>query len=114
MELPTDSVVGIQLPNIAESVLAILGVMRAGMIAAPLPLLWRRADAVAALSRVGAKALVTCGHVGSVDHCHLAIRVAADLFSIRYVCGFGADLPDSVLPIDESFTTEKLDPVPPL
>ena len=45
MGLPTDAIVGIQLPNIVENILTILGVLRAGMIAAPLPLLWRRADA---------------------------------------------------------------------
>ena len=112
MELPTDTIVGIQLPNIVENILAILGVMRAGMIAAPLPLLWRRAEAVAALTRVGAKALVTCGHVGGVNHCQLAMRIAADVFSIRYVCGFGADLPDGVVPFDDLFAAEKLDPVP--
>src|ERR1700710_2978337 len=48
LRLQTDSIVGIQLPNTVESVLTILGVLRAGMIAAPLPLLWRRKDAVAA------------------------------------------------------------------
>ena len=37
--LPTDSVVAIQLPNTVESVIALLAVMRAGLIAAPLPLL---------------------------------------------------------------------------
>ena len=79
-----------------------------------MPLLWRRADAVAALTRVGAKALITCGRVGSFNHCQLAMRVAADVFSIRYVCGFGADLPDGVVPFDDLFTAEKLDPVPPL
>src|SRR3954471_5108082 len=41
LRLQTDSIVAIQLPNIVESVLTILGVLRAGMIAAPLPLLWR-------------------------------------------------------------------------
>ena len=39
MGLPTDAVIGIQLPNIVESILATLGVLRAGMIAASLPLL---------------------------------------------------------------------------
>jgi AMP-binding enzyme len=114
MGLPTDAVVGIQLPNIVENILAILGVMRAGMIAAPLPLLWRRADAVAALSRLGAKALITCSRVGDFNHSQLAMRVAADVFSIRYVCGFGADLPDGVVPFDDLFTAEKLDPLPAL
>ncbi len=114
MGLPTDAIVGIQLPNIVEHVVTMLGVLRAGMIVAPLPLLWRRADAVAALGRIGAKALITCGHVGAFDHSHFALRVAAEVFSIRYVCSFGGNLPDGVVPFDDLLTTEKLDPVPPL
>jgi hypothetical protein len=114
MGLPTDAVVGIQLPNIVENILAVLGVMRAGMIAAPLPLLWRRADAVAALTRVGAKALITCGHVGDFNHCQFAMRVAAEVFSIRYVCGFGPDLPDGVVEFDDLLSAATLDPLPPL
>ncbi len=47
MALPPDSIVAVQLPNIVENILTMLGVLRAGMIAAPLPLLWRRADAAA-------------------------------------------------------------------
>src|SRR5262245_10083583 len=37
-----------------------MGVLRAGMIAVPLPLLWRKAEIRSALGRVGAKAIVTC------------------------------------------------------
>ena len=114
MGLPTDAIVGIQLPNIVEHILTMLGVLRAGMIVAPLPLLWRRADAIAALGRIGAKALITCGHVGSFDHSQLALRVAAEVFSIRYVCGFGGNLPDGVVPFDDLFTADKLDPISPL
>jgi non-ribosomal peptide synthetase component E (peptide arylation enzyme) len=61
MGLPVDAVIGVQMPNIVENILAMLGVLRAGMVVAPLPLLWRRADAVAALARVGAKALIPAG-----------------------------------------------------
>jgi hypothetical protein len=114
MGLPTDAIVGIQLPNIVEHILAMLGVLRAGMIAAPLPLSWRRADAIAALGRIGAKALITSGHVGSFDHSQLALRVAAEVFSIRYVCGFGSNLPDGVVPFDDLFAADKLDPIAPL
>ena len=99
--LAADAVVGIQLPNTVESIMTILGVMRAGMIAAPLPLLWRRADAVAALGRAGAKALITCGRADGFNHCQLAMRIASELFSIRYVCAFGSNLPDGVVPFDE-------------
>lgn len=114
MGLPTDAIVAIQLPNTVENVLTILGVLRAGMIAAPLPLLWRRADAVAALARIGAKALVTCSRVGAYSHCQFAMRAAAEVFSIRYVCGFGANLPDGVVPFDDLFGAQTPDRVPPL
>ncbi|MGA9896370.1 MAG: AMP-binding protein [Xanthobacteraceae bacterium] len=112
MGLPIDTIVGIQLPNIAENILTILGVLRAGMIAAPMPLLWRSADAVAAMARVGAKALITCRRVGNFEHCRLAARVAADVLSIRYVCGFGENRYDGVVPLDDLFTIEKLDLIP--
>jgi AMP-binding enzyme len=112
MGLNADAIVGIQLPNTVESILTILGVMRAGMIAAPLPLLWRRADAVAALGRIGAKAVITCGRADGFSHCQLAMRIASELFSIRYVCAFGSKLPDGVVPFDELLTAGPREPPP--
>ncbi len=111
MGLPTDTIVGIQLPNIVENILAMLGVLRAGMIVAPLPLLCRRGDVVASLARIGAKALVTCGRVGTFNHGQFAMGVAADVFSIRYVCGFGKALPDGVVSFDDLFSAQTLDPL---
>lgn len=101
MGLPADSVIAVQLPNIVEYPLTLLGIWRAGMIAAPLPLLWRRVDAVTALARVGAKALITCARAGRFNHAQLALRVASEVFSIRYVCGFGDKLPDGVVSFDD-------------
>lgn len=101
MGLLEETVIGIQLPNTVESVLTFLGVLRAGMIAAPLPLLWRRAEAVSALKRVGAKALITYGRVGAFDHAELALKVGADVFGLRYVCAYGATLPDGVVGFDD-------------
>ena len=40
------------------------------------------------------------------------MSVAADVFSIRYVCGFGANLPDGVVSFDDLLTADKLDPAP--
>ena len=65
--LTTDAVVGLQLPNTVEAVLTFLGVLRAGLIAAPLPLLWRRADAIAALNRLGAKTIITSARAFSCE-----------------------------------------------
>jgi hypothetical protein len=112
MGLPTDTVVGIQLPNVVESFLATLAVLRAGMIVAVLPLLYRRSEAAAALSRVGAKAIITCDRVGAFDHAQCAMNVAADVFSIRYVCGFGENLPDGVVSFADLLTTAAPDPAP--
>ena len=63
--LQTDTVVAMQLANTVDSVIALLGVLRAGMIAAPLPLLWREQEMVAALGRIGAKAIVTSSRIGA-------------------------------------------------
>lgn len=98
--LQTDAIVGIQLPNTVECVLTVLGVLRAGMIALPIPLLWRRADAAAALARLSVRAIVTASRIGDFDACTMAADLAADNFAVRQVCGFGRDLPDGVIAFD--------------
>ncbi len=102
--LPTDAMVAIQLGNTVESVIALLGVVRAGMIAVPLPLLWRKQEIVGALSQIGAKAIITAAHVGNIPTAEIAVEAAVELFTIRHVCGFGRNLPDGVVPLDDRAT----------
>jgi len=97
----TDTVVAIQMANTVDSIVALLGVLRAGMIAAPLPQLWRVQDMVSALALVGAKAIITCSRIGAHAPAESAVRVAAELFPIRWIGGFGPDLPDGVAPLDD-------------
>jgi hypothetical protein len=87
--LERDQVVALQLPNTVEAVLALLGVLRAGLIASPLPLLWRRADCTAAVTAVGARALITMDRIGATDHGGLAAAVAAEASTIDHVYVFG-------------------------
>ena len=101
--LPTDTVIAIQLGNTVEAVIALLAVLRAGLIAAPLPLLWRRQEMAAALQCAGAKAIITASRIGDDAAADTALQAAADVFAIRYVCGFGRDLPDGVVPLDPCF-----------
>jgi non-ribosomal peptide synthetase component E (peptide arylation enzyme) len=101
--LPANAMVAIQLPNVVESVLVLLGVLRAGLIAVPVPLLWHRADMVRALGRIGARALVVPRRVGTVDHGDLAAHVAAETFAIRFLFGFGDPLPDGVISLNDVF-----------
>jgi hypothetical protein len=103
--LPAGSLVAFQTPNIVESAIVLLGVVRAGLIAAPMPLLWRQADAVAALGRLAPRALIAVRRVGPVDHGEIAMHVAAEIFSVRFVCGFGRELGDGVIALDAVFDT---------
>jgi hypothetical protein len=111
--LRADAVVGLQLPNTVESVVALLGVLRAGMIAAPLPLLWRKRDVKDALARAGASALVTMTEIGGVSHAQIAVEVALELFPLRFVCAFGAGGTDGVIPLDDIFDDGPSDLAPP-
>src|ERR1700690_4073833 len=72
--LQTDTVVALQLANTVDSVIALLGVLRAGMIAAPLPLLWRKQEMVPALSRTVAKAIVTSSRIGATAQAEIAMQ----------------------------------------
>ncbi len=101
--LQLDHVVGLQMPNTVEGVLALLGIWRAGLIASPLPLLWRQADCAAAMAMVGARAMITTTQVGAADLCRLAMDTAAEAFTIRHVCTFGGGA-DGVVSLDDVMT----------
>lgn len=109
--LGTDQIVGLQMANTVDGVLTLLGILRAGPIATPLPLLWRKTECVAALRRIGAQALVVNGRIGAVDHCDLAMNVAAEVFHIRQVCAFGRDTPDGLVRMDDLYEVKTPDPV---
>lgn len=105
----SDTVVALQLPNTVESIVAFLGVLRAGMIAAPMPLLWRQQEIVPALGRIGAKAIVTSSRIGTAAHAGIAMQTAVELFPIRQVCGFGRNLPDGMVPLDDVFAASHVE-----
>ncbi|RDV01152.1 AMP-binding protein [Undibacter mobilis] len=110
--LQADTLVAIQLPNTVEAIITLLAVLRAGMIAVPLPVLWRQKEILGALRPLGVKAIVTASRIGAVKHAELAGEVGAELFPIRFICGFGGDLPDGVLTLDDVFDTQTSSTVP--
>lgn len=104
--LPSHSVIAIQLPNTVEFMLTVLAAHRAGLVVALLPQLWRQAELVAALNRTSARAIVTAGRIDGVLHSDLAMNAAAEVFSIRHVCGFGGDLPEGMAPLDHAMARD--------
>jgi hypothetical protein len=104
--LPANSVIAIQLPNTVEFVLTMLAAHRAGLVVALLPQLWRQADLTMALNRSGARAIITSSKIDGVSHADLVMNAAAEAFSIRYVGGFGNDLPEGMTPLDDVLSSE--------
>jgi hypothetical protein len=100
--LPAHSVIAVQLANTVEFVLTILAAHRAGLVVALIPQLWRQADLVSALNRTSARAIVTCDRIDGVIHADIAMNAAAEVFSIRHVCGFGSGLPEGMASLDEA------------
>lgn len=96
--------VALHLPNTVEAVLALLAVQRVGLTPVLLPLAWPSPNCIAALTAVNPKALITAdARIGTERLCDRALQFAVDTFSIRFICGFGRDLPDGIVPLDGAF-----------
>ena len=98
--LPSGSIIAVQMPNTIEFVVTIMAALRAGLVVALLPQLWRQSELTVALNRIGARAIVGVSRIEIVDHAELALNAAAEAFSIRHVFGFGNDLPEGMAPLE--------------
>jgi non-ribosomal peptide synthetase component E (peptide arylation enzyme) len=98
--LPGD-VVAVQLPNQALSPLTMLAAWRAGLTVAALPMLWRGYEIGKACEETGPKALIGVSRCAGENHAESLRAIAADQLSVRFVLGFGPDLPDGVASLDE-------------
>lgn len=113
--MPAGSVVAVQLPNISEAAISILAIFRAGMVAAPVPTLWRRSDLVAALTSVAPSALISLSRLHDERPAEFACEAAADLFHLSFPCAFGKDIPDGAIALDSDEALNGANaPLPPL
>jgi hypothetical protein len=99
--LPSGSVLAMQLPNTVEATLTLLAAVRAGLVVALLPQLWRQAELTDALNRIGARGFVGMVRIDGVDHAEIAMNAAAEAFSIRHVCMFGSDVGEGMAALDD-------------
>jgi len=98
--MPPGSVVAVQLPNIAETAISLLAILRAGYVAAPVPMLWRRSDLIAGLAGVSPKAFITLVKLNDERPAEIVCEAAAELFDLSFPCAFGEDVPDGLVPLD--------------
>jgi hypothetical protein len=96
--LPPRSNIALLLPNGRELVAALLGVMRSGHTAVPMPVAWRKADLVRACREAEAAALITTANFHAERLPDLAAEVAIEVFELSFPCSFGSPLPDGIVP----------------
>lgn len=108
MQLRPDDVVAFQLPNTVEQVVVLLAAFKCGLIASPVPLLWREHELKTALPMIGPKALITSRAITGRNHEELMCSVAADNMTVRAVMSFGEDVMDGVVALDAVFSDQPL------
>ncbi|MEM6664796.1 MAG: AMP-binding protein [Pseudomonadota bacterium] len=100
MGLRQDDIVAVRMPNSVDLAITLLAIWRAGLIASPLPLGWRRREWVPALTAIAPKALITTSRIADENAALTACQIAERQFSIRFVAAFGQNCPDGVFPLD--------------
>ena len=115
--LPDDAVIATYGANTVNFYATVLAIHRAGFIAAPLPLYWREHELSAFCEETEVSVLIAADRVED-DQPALRIRdLSRDLLGVKYVFGFGNNLPDGVLNISEIVKSiegmvEAVDPLP--
>ena len=92
--------IAVQLPNDALAPLVTLAAWRAGLTVVALPFLWRRYEIAQVTAELKPQALLGAGAFEGHSIAHGLCDVAAKEMSVRFVLGFGPDLPDGVAPLD--------------
>jgi mycobactin salicyl-AMP ligase len=95
----------VQLPNVVLQPLTILAAWRAGLTVGMLPMLWRRFEIESACDSLSPKALLGAGSFAGESQTEALCEIAAAHMSVRFVLGFGRDLPDGVTSLDEALET---------
>ena len=95
----------VQLPNVALQPLTILAAWRAGLTVGMLPMLWRRFEIESACNALSPKALLGAGSFAGESQTEALCEIAAAHMSVRFVLGFGRDVPDGVTSLDEALET---------
>jgi mycobactin salicyl-AMP ligase len=105
-------VLAVQLPNFAVGPLTWLAAWRAGLTVAALPMLWREHEIGLACQETAPKALIGVSQFGGERYAERLCAIAAAQLSVRFVLGFGADLPDGVASLDDVLASADGGPKP--
>lgn len=100
--LEAGDTIAVQLPNLVLSPLTLLAAWRAGLTAAAMPMLWRAEEIAKVCEAVAPKALIGVSSFMGEKRAEALCAIAASQMSVRFVLGYGRDLPDGVASLDEA------------
>lgn len=102
MGLPSEALVCVQGLNLTDTLIALLGCIRAGLVAVIVPVDFTPAEIVTVAERLNAKAILAARRLGDVQPLrplrHLVDESIAD---IRFIGAFGADLPGGTVSFED-------------
>ncbi|WP_332685239.1 AMP-binding protein [Bosea sp. (in: a-proteobacteria)] len=93
--------VAILAPLGPEALISILACLRAGLSPMPLPAHAGEAELLRLIERSGAMMALGVARIGSLRPLMLLREVAARAFGMRFIGGFGADIPDGIAALDQ-------------
>jgi non-ribosomal peptide synthetase component E (peptide arylation enzyme) len=94
--------IAVQLPNSAEQPLTMLAAWRAGLTVVMLPALWRRMEIAKVCAELKPRTLIGAGGTTGESPVETLRVIATSELLVRFVLGFGRDLPDGVMSLDEA------------
>ena len=97
----TGNVVGVQLPNTVEIVVAFLAIVRIGAIVAPFPVQYRAWELTHLSNVAQVRLFITAGRIGQRPAAAEIAGLRGQIPSLRGVAAFGMNLPQGVLGLDE-------------
>ena len=102
MGLPSEALVCVQGLNVTDTLIALLGCIRAGLVAVIVPIDFSPAEIVGVAERLNAKAILAARRMGDIQSLrplrHLVDESIAD---IRFIGAFGADLPGGTVSFED-------------
>jgi non-ribosomal peptide synthetase component F len=96
---PQDRVI-LMLPNHTDAVIALLGIMAAGLVACPVSPVAEADEIRRAAECVGARAIVTTSRYGGFRPAERAREAAASYLGLRFLCSVDSEAPDGVASLE--------------
>ncbi len=98
----TGDVVGVQLPNCVEIVIAFLAIVRLGAIVTPFPVQFRSHELTQLSNVAKAKAFVTSTRIGKTREAARELVALRDAIpSLQHILAFGETIPEGVVDLDQ-------------